>query len=370
VPSIVDHFVWKSESPGREGLGGDSVYSSGLTIPHEDLQTFRDAVDSGVVLWSYTVPARTKLTADTLGLVVSPGGAWGVPSQVGGLSQSFEHVGVASLLVGGVTVLERPLRMRGLPREVVTGSFNGGPNNSTLGLPTGPDQAFAYGDGVQLDEATVLKVSFTATEPIQITTGGNGGSLPTVVRALVVARLAGSSAPVFIHGSARVRGPTETMDVVSYTVPSGGLTVLGFTTWADGLYSPFAARWVTLTLNGDPIHEFFDLHVTAHTCSRMGDNVGGGNNLSIQLGGAEFFPTDKLALVGNPTCDTGGSIAVMLVGTTEPLHGDVFLMRAYNTVLAHDVTWEVFGTPDTTGAQSGYPLGNLTDVVVAHRSQV
>lgn len=41
-----------------------------------------------------------------------------------------------------------------------------------------------------------------------------------------------------------------------------------------------------------------------------------------------------------------------------------YYMRAYNTVLSQFVDWVVNDTPDTSGTFSGYPTGNLTNIVV------
>lgn len=55
-------------------------------------------------------------------------------------------------------------------------------------------------------------------------------------------------------------------------------------------------------------------------------------------------------------------------GSTEkiPSGGTVttFNMRAYNTVLTRPVYWIASGSPDFTGASSGYPVIDLTDIVV------
>lgn len=41
-----------------------------------------------------------------------------------------------------------------------------------------------------------------------------------------------------------------------------------------------------------------------------------------------------------------------------------YQQRAYNTALSQFVTWTTLGYPDVTGAASGYPVADLTGIVV------
>lgn len=296
---------WRNEHPGQDGMG-DSNYS-GSSAPQEyALSVTRDAENSAVVLWSYTVPVDTKLTAEALNIIVSPGGTWGLFS---GTAAPYDPLGEVSLKVDGAEFFLQRVRRRGL-HEVITGGTNIGAN-SAQDLKSLPDGSLGFGDGIQLTSGQVLTAVFTAAAPLNIT-GSTGSVLPGVARIAVFAKNTATGAIQILRGHVRIRDTGQVETFLSHTVGAQGLTILRVVVCADGNQPSHVCRWVFLRLNGEIIHEFLDIHATARCASRQGENLGG--TLSVPLWGAELVAGDKLELIGNPQTDAGGTISCALAG--------------------------------------------------------
>lgn len=259
-------------------------------------------------VWSYTVPDHTKMTAQALNVMAS------MPTVIGGTLFNTTRVGLAyrggilTISVDASVVYEVEARKSGWYEAVAsTGS-----QYSQAKHGDGSIFNLEFGDGIQLTAGQSLTASLNVTN-LSLTVDG---IRPQVHKVRFFGRRTDTGAfwQTFAvirpgtHGTVALLWDTNTnLSATSYTVPAGGVTILGANIRGD--CGDFMVMGVNLLLLND---------VYIGSCGFAFRQ--GGSNLSPHtffLGGAELYPGDRLSLRACLGPDLGQTISAVLVGKEE-----------------------------------------------------
>lgn len=297
--SLLGAAVWTSNAPSVTGFSDAIAYGAAIGPATDDntnnIGQGASARDDGMAtLWSYTVPVEMLVACDRLTIQQSIGGLWDVAGPSIGYLNAFPRANYF-VKVDGTTVHEGQLWAR--QRYDAQGKATD--RNWTANF----DQLASLGDGIALTAGQVVTLTIDPVQPLPTI---NNGFTPYVVRSTLVA-LNASSRHITAHGNYRPADLATGQTAFTFTVPAGGITLIGLSAWADGGTNVTVAR-CALYLNDAPA---IDLGYLCDTCSRTRGEV-----FSIPLG-FTLREGDTLSLRGNPWVDTGGKVSVHLIGTPQ-----------------------------------------------------
>lgn len=261
------------------------------------------------LLWRYVVPVGKKVTAEYLNIHYSHLAVSGFATAVRGGGVYREAV--TSLLVDGSTVLDYEGRGIGAWEGL------GGASPQATQYPNARDAdlstKFLFEGGIAFTAGQVL----TATAAITNLSLTIDGIHPQVHRIRLFGYNTATSAPMFInavvrpmiYGTATYAWNDDTT-AVSYTVPSGGFTLLSVTFRTDIGLEWVIASHAILYLNDVIFMELGPL------MQGTGINVA---PILIPLYGIDFLSGDVLELRGSPGVDCGQVVSVFIAGTETSL---------------------------------------------------
>lgn len=290
-------------------------------------------------IWSYTVPAGNKLTLDSIEIFGSPV----APYEVRGparyrlgtiyLEEGTEPAAIGEWFLDGVDAFQS---------AIMTGAGDG-PSSAIR-----PGKILSFGDGITFDPGQEINVVFT---PV---VGAHGGIAPTVVRCTIFGENPVTGAPIYVKGTYHVAS-TLAWSITNYVVTAPGFVMKSIVITADTA-KPVLAHELILRMNGGVIAEL------GHAFHSQG--VSTPARYTIPFNGLTFGEGTKFELTGRNFLDLGQTFSVALAG--ELTGPDTYVMRAYNTALVGHVYWNA-NFVDSTGSTSGYPIAQLSDIVVIRK---
>lgn len=294
--------VFRHTDPSKTGFRAARPWSS-QDVGISGYQV--NARQENQVLWSYEVPADTKLAVNSLTIKANvPGLALSQTLFSYVRSAGMSRMGILELHFNGSAVLVAECRANGDWEGIVA---NGYPSLITMSV-----DPLVWGDGIEVGAGDEIEAFFTPYDP----GGFNGNVYGMAIRGHIHAKVTATGEPFFLEFN--TLGPTDfstyTMRINGadlYSPPSGAeaITMLGMSITADVQSDWVAAAFVNLRLNGEVIAELGNL--TGHPKQDL--------LYTLPLWGAELYPGDLLELQGSPWCAAGQAISVALNGVTTSI---------------------------------------------------
>lgn len=314
---IVKSETWKSIYPSltgysdavRFGNANTPVAGAGPLVDDNTNNTGQSASgrDEGLAtLWSYTVPTDHETECDRLLIAQSIGGLWDISAAnwINAMPRTKFF-----LNVDGVAIHEAQLWARAR-YDAQGGTAEGAYGVNTIGkISEGTLPLF--GDGLALTSTQTITVTINPIDYASISPfSTNNGLFPFVVRTTLWGVGTVTGRHVTLHGNYRPADLTAGQVAFSYTVPADGVTIRGAAVWIDAGSPTVIVARASLWCNDQLVQELGFLCGTNYRTAFAPWHIPLG--FTLREG-------DTLELKGNPWCDTGGMVAVMLAGTATDL---------------------------------------------------